>query len=61
MNKYEVQVEWAGYSRGEATYIVEAESEEEARKRYYQGKETERFTVRDDTDEEPYEVKLVNQ
>jgi len=60
MNKYEVNVEWAGYSRGGAIYVVEAENEEEAKEIYDTGEEISRHTARDDTESEPYEVKLIS-
>jgi len=61
MNKYEVDVDWAGYSRGYSTYIVEAESEEEAMNSYYLGEKIEHETVRDDTDSEVSSVTLIKE
>jgi len=52
MTKFNVEVEWSGYSRGTALWEVEAESEEDARENYYEGKRIQREIVRDDTEEE---------
>ena len=60
MAKYSVEVEWAGYSRGSSTYVVEAGSEDEAKERWFTGQETERETVRDDTEGEANEATLIN-
>ena len=50
MAKFEVAVEWAGYSRGVKVLEVEAETEAEARKNFRSGKEIERTIMRDDTE-----------
>jgi len=50
MKRYTVNTEWAGYSRGTAQYIVEAESEEEAMKNWWDGKQVSHVVVRDDTE-----------
>ncbi len=60
MNKYLVEVEWSGYSRGYASYEVDAENEEAASKDYMSGKETERDVVRDYTEKEDSAVSLVS-
>ena len=60
MNKYEVKTEWSGYSRGKATYIVEANSKEEARELWYEGEEVDKDTVRDDCESEVESVKKLN-
>lgn len=52
MPKYHVDVEWSGYSRGTATYEVEAESEADAIENWWDGKEIKRTVIRDDTDVE---------
>ena len=59
MNKYRVELEWSGYSRGYAIYEVEAESEEAAIKDYWQGVEVERDTIRDDTESEVHSAELI--
>lgn len=56
MPTYIVNVDWSGYSRGVAAYRVEADSEEEARERYYEGEELFREVVRDDTESDVSEV-----
>ena len=50
--KYEVKCQWSGYSRGVSIYIVEAESEEEARELWYEGDRAYHKVVRDDTEVE---------
>ena len=50
MEDYIVHVEWAGYSRGTAKYLVKAESAEEAMENWYEGEEDSRQIVRDDTE-----------
>lgn len=50
--KWEVSVDWSGYSRGYSTFIVEADSKEAAMANYYMGECAEREVVRDDTDME---------
>lgn len=59
MNKYIVDTEWWGYSRGVAKYEIEAESEEDAKQFWFEGKELERQVVRDDTEGEVRAVTLV--
>ena len=61
MKKYRVDVEWAGHSRGESSYIVEAETMREAMDNYYMGVEVERITVRDDTEGEAYTAELIEE
>ena len=52
MNKYRVEVEWSGYSRGTATYIVESDSKQSAEEGMYFNEDlVRRNIVRDDTDE----------
>jgi len=48
--KYKVEYKWSGYSRGYATVIVEAESEDEARGNWWWGEEVDREVIRDDTE-----------
>ena len=48
-SKYSVVVEWSGYCKGIMEYVVEAESEVEAKENWSEGKEIERDTIRDDT------------
>ena len=50
LNKYLVDVQWSGYSRGYSLYEVEAKCEDDAIENYYYGKEIERETIRDDTE-----------
>lgn len=55
MNKFEVTVPYSGYIRGYRTYLVEAETEEEALKDYWSGELINDNVVRDDTtSDEPY-------
>ena len=61
MNKYRVELEWSGYSRGYAIYEVEAESEEAAMEDHWSGVEVERETVRDDTDSEVISAELISE
>lgn len=56
MNKYKVRVDWAGYSRGVATYEVYADSEKDARDSYWDGSLIHRDVVRDDTEDEIIKV-----
>ncbi|AUR93176.1 coil containing protein [Vibrio phage 1.184.A._10N.286.49.A5] len=55
--KYQVRVEWSGYSRGYSVYEVEAESEDEAKEICYEGDKLEHVVVRDDT--ESQEVNII--
>lgn len=48
--KYSVLVPWQGYSMGESVWIVEADSEVEAKEYYWEGEEVSRNTHRDDTE-----------
>ena len=50
MKSYDVKVEWSGYSRGIATYRIDAESEEEAKELFIEGELRDRVTMRDDTE-----------
>lgn len=53
--KYKVTVPFAGYVRGYQTYLVEAESEQEALNDYWSGELIEDEIVRDDRErDEPY-------
>jgi hypothetical protein len=61
MKKYKVVLEWSGYSRGITEYLVEAESEEEAREIWYKGTQTYHEVVRDDTEKEIESVKQVKE
>ncbi len=56
---YEVEVSWAGYSRGTAIYQIEADSEEDAMENYDVGECINRYTVRDDTESEPLSATLI--
>ena len=50
MPKFEVTVEWSGYSRGTAVWEVEAENEADARESFWAGREVNRTVIRDDTE-----------
>ena len=50
MPKFKVRYEWAGHSRGHDVWEIEAANEEEAKEIYYEGKQVEHVTVRDDTE-----------
>ncbi|UGO50054.1 hypothetical protein RGZ1_23 [Morganella phage vB_MmoM_Rgz1] len=53
--KYKVTVPFSGYVRGYQTYLVEAESEQEALDDYWSGELIEDEIVRDDREiSEPY-------
>ena len=47
---YDVETEWSGYSRGYSVHRVEAESEQEAKENWWDGKRIAHETVRDDTE-----------
>ena len=57
MPKYLVEGDFSGYVRGYRTYVVEAETEEEARKAFWKGNE-ESEIIRDDTEFEINDVSL---
>ena len=57
MPKFEIKTEWGGYSRGTATYIVEADNEAEAKELWYRGEQIQHEVVRDDTENEIQSVK----
>lgn len=59
MPKYEIGTVWSGYSRGVSTYIVEADSEEEARELWYKGEKTHNEVVRDDRETEIQSIKQI--
>ena len=60
MAKYLIVTEWAGYSRGVATYEVEANSEEEARMDYWDDDNPcTKSVVRDDTEQEIQSIILL--
>lgn len=61
MSKYIVRTEFSGYSRGDAYHIVEADSEAEAMENWYEGTESDRMVVRDDTEHEPVSVELIEE
>ena len=61
MSKYYVTTEWAGYSRGYAVYLVEAENAEQAKEYWSKGEEVGREIIRDDTDYEVDNVELVEE
>ncbi len=52
MPEFEINISWSGYSRGLSKYLVEADTEEEAKEIYYEGKKVYHEVVRDDTDSE---------
>ena len=52
MPKFEVIVDWSGYSRGVSSYIIEAKNEEDARERWWENVPIHREIIRDDTDKE---------
>jgi len=49
MPKYLVEGDFSGYVRGYRSYVIEAESEEEARKYFWKGDEDSEI-IRDDTE-----------
>ena len=57
MKKWTVEVQWSGYSRGISTYIVEAETEEDAKENWWDGERVAHKVVRDDTEGEPQSAK----
>ena len=57
MPKYLVEGDFSGYVRGCRTYVVEAESEEQARKYFWKGDE-ESEIIRDDTEFEISDVTI---
>lgn len=52
MRKYVVETDFQGYCRGTRKYLVEANSEEEAKDKYGSFGVIEEIIVRDDTEEE---------
>jgi hypothetical protein len=49
--KYEVIVDWSGYSRGYTTYVVEADNKQDAKDKVSDGEVSgTRHIVRDDTE-----------
>lgn len=60
MPLYTVEVEWSGYSRGIATYLVSGENEEYARAYYSLGEEITYEVVRDDTSAEIVSIELTS-
>ena len=61
MRKYKVNITWSGYSRGESTYIIKADSEDEARELYYEGDRVTHSVVRDDTENEIETIKEIKE
>jgi len=61
MAKYNVYMSWEGYSRGISTYIVEADSEEEAKENWNCGYEVYRETHMDGTDCEVESAELIEE
>ena len=59
MNKYKVITQWSGYSRGHSEYTIEANSEEEAKKLFWEVEPDSKETVRDDTESEVESVELL--
>jgi len=57
--KYQVKIDWSGYSRGTEVYEVEADSEQEARDRWCHNDPVSRTVDRDDCEREIYEVEEV--
>ena len=51
MPKFQVIVEWSGYSRGTKVLEVEAENEADARENFWGGKLINRTVIRDDTED----------
>ena len=60
MPKYLVHTTWSGYSRGIATYLVEADNEEAAKEGWWSGEKCYRTTQRRDTEHEVDEVEIFN-
>ena len=58
MKTFIVETEWAGYSRGNATYEVEANSAEEAEQEWDMWAERSRNVVRNDQEEEVTSVSI---
>lgn len=58
--KFEIEMNWSGYSRGVSTWVVEAESEEEARENWCCGEEIDRCVVRDDTESEVESIRVID-
>ena len=52
MPKFKIDLNWSGYSRGTSTYIVDAESSEEAKEMWYEGERVAHDVVRDDTEKD---------
>lgn len=61
MPKFKVDIVWSGYCRGIASYEVEAMDKDEAAENWWDGKEINRETIRDDTDSEVMGVELIEE
>lgn len=61
MTNFIVKTEWSGYCRGQAAYLVEAESEEQARDIFYEGEELYKDIIRDDTESEILSVEIAEE
>lgn len=59
MKKFRVKFDWSGYSRGYSVYEVEAETAEEAKETFYDGKKVEHEVVRDDTERDDMEAEEI--
>lgn len=59
MPKFNVEVSYAGYSRGYQNFLVEAESAEEAMQNFWRGQETDTNEMRNDWDREANSAELV--
>jgi hypothetical protein len=59
MPKFKVTTQWSGYSRGYSVNLVEAKTAEEAKELWYEGEEIERTVVRDDTEVDHDETKVL--
>lgn len=59
MPKYSVEVEYAGYSRGRQTYLVDADSADEAMSTYWNGQEVDTNEVRNDWEREAIDAELL--
>lgn len=59
MPKYKIEVDWTGYSRGIATYTIDAENEDEARELYNEGEQINHQVIRDDTEDEIVKIEEI--
>ena len=61
MSKYEVQVDWAGFSKGRSIYVVEADSPEEVEEVFGLGVITDYCIDEDDTVERVTNIILIEE